>query len=156
MACLTDTFAWYIVDAPANGISEAGFYLGALASNRRSKVQTAVYPSSRQVRKVYVKMVNVIERVEETGRQIRVCRNKVTRENRAFLVNVEREMALSRLLKLLEAEAQVNPQRAADARASSMSRIARLQSARATYALATSTEMERVSNGAWIRRRYAR
>ncbi len=92
------------------------------------------------------------------GRDIRVSRTRQTREPRearAFLLNVEREMALDRLLVLLEAEAAINPERAGHARASSLSRIARLRSAHATYALATSTEMQRVGTGAWIRRRHA-
>jgi hypothetical protein len=88
------------------------------------------------------------------GREIRVSRSRQTRETRAFLLNVEREMALDRLLALLEAEAEVNPARAGHARANAFSRIARLHSARATYALATSTEMQRVGDGAWIRRRH--
>src|SRR6202035_1500890 len=88
------------------------------------------------------------------GRDIRVSRSRQTRETRAFLLNVEREMALDRLLVLLEAEAAINPTRAGHARANAYSRIARLHSARATYALATSTEMQRVGDGAWIRRRH--
>lgn len=89
------------------------------------------------------------------GREIRASRTKQTRETRAFLLNVEREMALERLLALLEDEANINPARPGHARANALSRIARLHSARATYALATSTEMQRVGTGAWIRRRHA-
>src|SRR5580658_8582702 len=100
-------------------------------------------------------MVQMLENKPSSivGREIRVGRCRQTRETRAFLLNVEREMALDRLLVLLEAEAEVNPARAGHARANAFSRIARLHSARATYALATSTEMQRVGDGAWIRRR---
>jgi hypothetical protein len=92
------------------------------------------------------------------GREIRVSKARQTedlRQTRAFLINVEREMALDRLLALLEAEAEINPERAAHARASALSRIARLRAAHATYALATSTEMQRVGTGAWIHKRHA-
>jgi hypothetical protein len=102
-------------------------------------------------------MVTMLEREPSAsvGREIRVSRSRQTRETRAFLLNVEREMALDRLLALLEAEADNNPERAGHARAHVLSRIARLHAARATYALATSTEMKREGNGAWIRRRHA-
>ena len=92
------------------------------------------------------------------GRDIRVSRTRrplETRETRAFLINVEREMALDRLLALLEAEAEINPGRAGHARANTLSRIARLRSAHATYALATSTEMQRVGVGAWLNRKHS-
>jgi hypothetical protein len=105
-------------------------------------------------------MVTMLEQKQSSSaaRDIRVCRIRQTgetREARAFLLNVEREMALDRLLELLEAEAVINPERAAHARANAMSRIARLRSAHATYALATSTEMQRVGAGAWLRRRHS-
>jgi hypothetical protein len=104
-------------------------------------------------------MVTMLEKrpSSSVGRDIRVSRARQTgetRQARAFLLNVEREMALDRLLELLEAEAVINPERAGHARAHALSRIARLRSAHATYALATSTEMERVGTGAWIRRRH--
>jgi len=104
-------------------------------------------------------MVTMLEKKPSSsvGCNIRVSRTRQTKEPmeaRAFLINVEREMALDRLLALLEAEAAINPERAGHARANALSRIARLRSAHATYALATSTEMQRVSTGAWIRKRH--
>ena len=104
-------------------------------------------------------MVTMLEKrpSSSVGRDIRVSRTRQTVESRqaqAFLINVEREMALDRLLALLEAEAEINPERAGHARAYAISRLARLRSAHATYALATSTEMQRVGSGAWLRRRH--
>ena len=100
-------------------------------------------------------MVSMLEKMPSRAAKIRVSRSRQIRENREFVQNVEREMALSRLLKLLEAEEQANPANEVSARNGELSRIARLQSVRATYALATSTEMQREGNGAWIRKRYA-
>ena len=99
-------------------------------------------------------MITANEKQSIRGHEIRVCRTREVPTNRTFLTNVEREMGLTRLLNLLEMEAQQDLASVDCPSADHMSRIARLQSERAKYALATSTEMIRISNGAWLRRRY--
>ncbi|HLK56178.1 MAG TPA: hypothetical protein VKU00_06425 [Chthonomonadaceae bacterium] len=89
------------------------------------------------------------------GREQKSGRSRRTRETRRLTLEMEREMALERLVNLLAAEAEQNPARAGRDRADSLSRLARLRAIHASYALATSGEMERVGMGAWVRRRYS-
>ena len=89
------------------------------------------------------------------GRERKNSRSRQTREMRQLSQEVERQLALERLLNLLAVEAEQNPARAGRDRANALSRMARLRAAHASYALATTGEMERVGVGAWMRRREA-
>ena len=99
-------------------------------------------------------MVSIIERTPSHVEKISSGSSITNLESRAFLINVEREFALQKLLNLLEAEAVINPARAGYARANALSRIARLHSAHATYALSTSSEMKRIAEGAWLKSKH--
>ena len=63
-------------------------------------------------------------------------------------------MAFERLINLLETGAEQTPAPVGRNRADSLSRLARLRAAHATYVLTTGGEMERVGMGAWVRRCY--
>ena len=73
----------------------------------------------------------------------------------ATITNAEaREMALSRLLNLLEGEAAGYTHQHTDNTLEcgvELSQLARLRAARASYALATNSNMRRVGRGAWMR-----
>lgn len=67
-----------------------------------------------------------------------------------------RAEAVERLVALLErtnAKTPAKPLQRTPGRADSLSQLARLRAARASYALATLHGMEQVGPGAWIRRR---
>ena len=64
----------------------------------------------------------------------------------------EREAGLARLLALLESEADPATAHNGPVHNDSLSHIARLRNAHASYALATTGEMEREGPGAWVRR----
>ena len=88
------------------------------------------------------------KRMRASGGAVRRSTHRVSVEAAA-----RREAALARLEKAMavaggEATAEV------PAGSSTVSQRARVQAARARYALATSTDMERVSAGAWVRRCY--
>ena len=85
---------------------------------------------------------------KRTSLRERERERRTARRNRRIAQELTRSEALERLIALLEGEAP-GEHRHADSR----SALARLQAAHAAYALATSSEMKRVADGAWIRQR---
>jgi hypothetical protein len=78
---------------------------------------------------------------------------RIVRRNRQIAQELARAEALERLIALLETGTPEAGLGISQRRRDSRSHLARLEAAHATYALANSSEMERISDGAWIRRR---
>ncbi len=88
------------------------------------------------------------KKVTTAGKTLRRSTHRVSVE-----LQIKREAALAQLEKAL-AKAAGEQAAGLHSSNSSVSHRARVQAARARYALATHTDMERVSAGAWVRKRY--
>ena len=124
-------------DAPHELLTECGFTHCLITEEGAQRVQKG----SRAMNAILTRTENQPSRC-----QLRAA---------TTLTNAEaREMALSRLLNLLEGEAQGYTHEHADNTLEcgvELSQLARLRAARASYALATNSGMRRVGRGAWMR-----
>ena len=83
-------------------------------------------------------------------------REMINRIHRPLVEEKAREAALEKLVSLLEKGAEdthFHPVFDAEEGPNSLHRLSRLRAAHAAYALETTGGMERVGNGAWLRRR---